>query len=334
MKFIDGGNLAAAVVKGEFRRPEEVVQLMIKVAHAVEYAHNRGVVHRDLKPANILLDHDSEPFVSDFGFAKFLGKVSGVTISRTLLGTLAYMSPEQAESKAKEVTPACDNYALGAILYDLLSGHPPFEAETDLQLLEKIVESPVPSIRLKRPDIDADLEAICLKCLEKSSTTRYASAGAFAADLTRFLAQEPVLARRNLTIFTRTKWADPVFSRDYRERADRIIPERLYLFHVALSFYRYFIQNGLPQKSCDLGCGDGVLAQQLLTCDPGLVITLADGSEEMLSAARRRMHAHPNVEFVRFTFSHFINGEATVGPFNFIASAFAIHHHYHPDISS
>jgi serine/threonine-protein kinase len=193
LEFCEGGSLADRL-KGAPPPPVAAAGLVETIAYAIQAAHDQGVVHRDLKPANILLDQSGTPKVSDFGLAKRLDE-AGQTASGAVLGTSSYMAPEQAAGRAKEVGPAADVYALGAILYEALTGRPPFRAATALDTLRQVLQSdPVPP-RLVNEALDRDIEAICLKCLHKRPEGRYASARELAADLDRYRRGEPVTAR-------------------------------------------------------------------------------------------------------------------------------------------
>ena len=168
---------------------------MGKVAEATDYAHRCGVLHRDLKPANILLDSSGTPRITDFGLAKRLEGDSGLTGSGQIMGTPSYMPPEQAGGKRRDVGPAADVYSLGATLYALLTGRPPFQAATPIDtVLQVLSDEPVPPRRLNR-SIPRDLETIALKCLKKNPTRRYKSAQELADDLARWLRGEPITAR-------------------------------------------------------------------------------------------------------------------------------------------
>jgi WD40 repeat protein len=192
MKLMEGGSLADNLDRYT-RHPGGAARLVAAIARAVDHAHRRGVLHRDLKPANILLDADSQPHVADFGLAKHAD--SAMTLTGQVLGTPSYMAPEQAGGKAKEVGPPADVYALGAILYALLTGQPPFRGATPADTLRQVLDDePIPPRRL-RPDVPRDLESIALKCLEKRPGQRYARAEDLADDLQRFLAYRPTRAR-------------------------------------------------------------------------------------------------------------------------------------------
>jgi serine/threonine-protein kinase len=194
LEFVDGGSLAAKL-DGTPLPTRKAAELVLLLARAVEEAHRRGVIHRDLKPANILLTADGQPKITDFGLAKLL--VGGVeqTRSGAILGTPSYMAPEQAEGNRIAVGPATDIYALGAILYECLTGRPPFKAESPVDTVVQVVsQEPVPPHHLQ-PKTPKDLETICLKCLHKQPNKRYATAADLADDLQRFLSDQPIRAR-------------------------------------------------------------------------------------------------------------------------------------------
>jgi WD40 repeat protein len=207
MRFIEGGTLTARIGPPDSRLSDHAAAgLLAKVCRAVHFAHQRGILHRDLKPGNILLDAAAEPHVSDFGLAKWIEATNQVTLSGAVLGSPSYMAPEQAAGKPSEVTIAADVYSLGAILYEMLTGRPPFQADTPLVTLKQVVER-----EPKRPSTinlrcDPDLETICLKCLEKEPGRRYGSAEALAEDLERWLRHEPIQARAVGTIGRVAKW--------------------------------------------------------------------------------------------------------------------------------
>ena len=169
---------------------------MAKVARAIAYAHGKGVLHRDLQPGNILLDENGEPMVSDFGLAKWLDQGSDLTRTLETLGTPGYIAPEQAERPADKLTCAADVYSLGAILFYLLTGRPPFVGSNVLHVIHQAAATPAPRLRSLAPSVDRDLETIVARCLEREPETRYRTASELAADLERWLEGGAIMARR------------------------------------------------------------------------------------------------------------------------------------------
>src|SRR5438128_8719059 len=205
MKFVEGGQLDE-VVKHTPISIRQAAELIAKVARTVHYAHSHGILHRDIKPGNILLDIKGEPHLTDFGLARLVESESTVTRTLEVLGTPSYMAPEQAAGNSTEVTSATDVYGLGAVFYQLLTGHPPFAGGTTFETVRLVLDTEPRKPRLLSPKIDRDLNTICLKCLEKDPQRRYSSALALAEDLDRWLRHEPIRARRT-GIFTRgRKW--------------------------------------------------------------------------------------------------------------------------------
>jgi serine/threonine-protein kinase len=206
MGFVEGESLAARLARGPLP-PHQAAQIVRAVAEAVEYAHRKGVIHRDLKPANILLDAASHPRISDFGLARQVTGESGLTASGQIVGTPAYMPPEQAAGKLHEIGPAADVYALGAVLYALLTGRAPFQADNPLQTLRQVLDQEPAAPRRLDAGIPKDLETICLKALDKTPGKRYRTAADLGADLGRYLDGFPIQARRTGPIGRLLRWA-------------------------------------------------------------------------------------------------------------------------------
>jgi serine/threonine protein kinase/tetratricopeptide (TPR) repeat protein len=194
MKFAPGGSLldAGPALRDDPRRS---VALTAKVARAVQYAHGQGILHRDLKPGNVMLDGRGEPLVSDFGLAKWLDTTSDLTRTLTIFGTPGYIAPEQARGPAANLTSAADVYSLGAILFNLFTGRPPFLGEHALDVIQQAAEKPAPKLRSLAPRLSRDLETICARCLEREPKARYHSAGDLAEDLEHWLEGRPIISR-------------------------------------------------------------------------------------------------------------------------------------------
>jgi serine/threonine-protein kinase len=213
LEYVEGGNLAQKLA-GKPQSPRDAARLVETLAWATAYAHGRGVVHRDLKPSNILLSAGPDaplaqciPKIGDFGLAKLMEGGAGLTRTSDVLGTPSYMAPEQTGGTPDAVGPAADVYSLGAILYECLTGRPPFLGQSLLDTLDQVrQQEPVPPSRLQSKT-PRDLEVVCLKCLHKSPARRYASARELAEDLRRFLANEPIKARAVGRFERVWKWA-------------------------------------------------------------------------------------------------------------------------------
>jgi TolB-like protein/predicted Ser/Thr protein kinase/Tfp pilus assembly protein PilF len=208
MKFVEGGKLDD-VVKQTPISIRKAVELVTKLARTVHHAHEHGILHRDIKPGNVLLDVKGEPHLTDFGLARLVESESTVTRTLEVLGTPSYMAPEQAAGNNPAnagLTSATDVYGLGALLYQLLAGHPPFAGGTTYETIKLLLETEPRSPRLWNPKVDRDLSTICLKCLEKEPERRYSSALSLAEDLERWLKHEPILARRTGFVGRGKKW--------------------------------------------------------------------------------------------------------------------------------
>lgn len=204
MEFVEGVSLSQKLETGPLPGPL-AARYLEQTARAVHFAHSRGILHRDLKPANVLLDEHDRPKVTDFGLAKVLQSDSRQTRSGAIMGTPSYMAPEQALAR-KNLSPACDTYSLGAILYELLTGRPPFQGETPMATMAMVIEQEAVPPRLLNPKVDADLETICLKCLEKEPSRRYLTAELLANDLQNYLEGRPISARRLSAVGRAVKW--------------------------------------------------------------------------------------------------------------------------------
>jgi eukaryotic-like serine/threonine-protein kinase len=206
LEYVSGGGLDRKL-SGSLQDPGVSAKLIESLARAIHYAHRRGIVHRDLKPANVLLTEDGIPKITDFGLAKLLERDDGLTNVGELLGTPSYMAPEQVKGTSRQITPATDVYALGAILYEMLTGRPPFKGTTPLSTLEQVSsQEPLTPSKIQR-HTPRDLETICLKCLQKDPRRRYATADLLADDLRRFLDRQPILARPTPAWERAWKWA-------------------------------------------------------------------------------------------------------------------------------
>lgn len=205
MRLIQGKNLARRL-KEYAGKHRDIAYLMMTLARAVHYSHCKGILHRDIKPGNIIIGEWGEPYLGDFGLAKRVKSRSELTEPGALIGTPAYMAPEQARGDHEAVGAATDVYSLGAVLYELLTGKPPFHGKTRMETVAQVIEKPSTAPRSIDPKIPKDLEAICLRCLEKDAVRRYGSAQELADDLERFLGHLPVLARKTAGWERLVKW--------------------------------------------------------------------------------------------------------------------------------
>jgi len=208
MGFIEGTSLNARVKEGPML-PREAAAITQQICEAIAYAHAQGVIHRDLKPANILIDASGDPKVTDFGLAKKTEGDSGLTGTGQILGTPGYMPPEQASGETDTIGPAADIYSLGAILYALLTGRPPFQSANVMDTLVAVLEQEPVAPRQLNPALDVDLETICLKCLEKDATRRYGTADELVSELGRYLNGEPIQARPIGRVDRAWRWCKP-----------------------------------------------------------------------------------------------------------------------------
>jgi WD40 repeat protein/tetratricopeptide (TPR) repeat protein len=205
LEFVDGGNLSTRI-GGKPLPPREAARIVESIARGVQLAHSRNVVHRDLKPSNILLTADGVPKIADFGLARQLDMDSGATLAGAVLGTPSYMAPEQASGNAHDAGPLADIYAIGAILYECLTGAPPFVGKNAIETMDRVRTQPAAPPSRQQPGIPLDLETICLKCLRKEPEGRYASAAELADDLVRYLDGRPILGRPIGRLERSAKW--------------------------------------------------------------------------------------------------------------------------------
>src|SRR5881394_1564539 len=205
MKFVEGGQLDEAAKRApmSIRR---AVELIAKLARTVHYAHEHGILHRDIKPGNILLDAEGEPLLTDFGLAGLMEAESTITRTLEVMGTPSYMAPEQATGEHTKLSKATDIYGLGAVLYQLLTDHPPFAGGTTYETIRLLLNTEPRQPRLWNRKIDRELSTICLKCLEKDPKRRYASALSLAEDLEHWLKHEPIRAKRSGFVTHGRKW--------------------------------------------------------------------------------------------------------------------------------
>jgi predicted Ser/Thr protein kinase len=248
MGYVPGGSLAARTAAGPVP-PDEAARLLRDVCNAVACAHDHGILHRDLKPANILLDENGRPLVTDFGLAKRVTSAGpdGPSLTQTgaVIGTPSYMAPEQAAGRGDEVGVASDVYALGAVLYELLTGRPPFRAATTLETLTQVLDAAPAPPRLVNTSIPADLEAICLKCLEKAAKDRYPAARDLADDLGRYLEALPVRADTSRAGRLLRPWL-----RDSRHTEILRVHARAWLWQAPITFAGFLATNVLIWVDC------------------------------------------------------------------------------------
>lgn len=199
LDYVDGIELSD-VAEQKPLTPITAARILSVIAQAMDYVHRQGILHRDLKPSNIMIDTSGQLYITDFGVAKLQSGPSSVTTTGMLLGTPSYMPPEQVGGKSDSLGPTCDVYSLGAVLYELLCGVPPFQGDSPYDTLRKVINNPPRSLRAHRADVPKNLEAICLKCLEKDPKHRYESAGALAEDLQAFLSGQEIHAGGNIML--------------------------------------------------------------------------------------------------------------------------------------
>ncbi|MBX3437809.1 MAG: serine/threonine protein kinase, partial [Planctomycetaceae bacterium] len=233
MDFVESGSLADRLAEGALD-PREAAELLVTIARAVEYLHQHKIVHRDLKPANILLDRQGIPYVTDFGLAKIFEGDGTETASGTIIGTPRYMAPEQAAGKCSDVSPRSDIYSLGAILYEMLTGRPPFVAENPLDTLLLVLEAAPEPLRKWSSRVPRDLEAVCLRCLEKDPQDRFTSAAELVQQLEHFIKEEPVQLPPSSFVQRIQRWA----------RREPALTSRLGVLSAAILIVQAYYQFG------------------------------------------------------------------------------------------
>ena len=284
MAFIEGESLAKKVANS-LLPPREAAEMVRKVAEAVEYAHQKGIIHCDLKPANVLVDQTGQPRVTDFGLAKQMQGDSGLTGTGQILGTPRYMPPEHAAGKTNEIGPAADVYSLGAILYCLLTGRPPFQAASHMDtLLQVRDQEPVPPRQLN-PQVPLDLETISLKCLEKEPRRRYGSAQQLGEELQRFLDGRPILARPVGIVDRTWRW----------RRRNRVVAGLLGATAISL-IAGTVVSSYFAAKERDRAVSESKARQEALT-QKGIADENARRADEMAAEAKREaVRANQNAE--------------------------------------
>ena len=256
MEFVEGQSLAEALA-GMPQPARPAAEFVATLARAMQVAHESGIIHRDLKPANVLLSADGTPKITDFGLARRFSNEVDLTLSGARIGTPSYMAPEQAAGQTSLTGPSADIYALGAILYEMLTGRPPFRAETAIETERQVIhEEPVPPTRLN-PRVPRDLETICLKCLHKEPLRRYATEGGLADDLQRFLRGEPVLARRISSLERAGKWANR-----HRAVTAAMISSALLSISVLAAAWWWLLDRAVTARAVQNDFQDLVLAER------------------------------------------------------------------------
>ncbi|MDX1944939.1 MAG: serine/threonine-protein kinase [Pirellulaceae bacterium] len=293
LEYVGGGSLAEQL-DGTPVAARTAAELVLALARAVQHAHEKGIVHRDLKPANVLLTGDGPPKITDFGLAKRSGSDLAHTQTGAVLGSPSYMSPEQASGQSEDVGPATDIHALGVMLYELLTGRPPFKGATLLETIEQVrTHSAVPP-RCLQPKIPRDLETICLKCLEKEPTRRYATASDLASDLANFLAGEPITAQ-SLTILDQVARGISHQSFDRRFRAFANTMTWISPLPLAVHLVAYALFWGRP------------IFPVAIVTTTALVVFLATGTLMLLSLATlRTVPSHQRRHFLTVWVSHLL----------------------------